>query len=443
MDPKPIKNKVLRDMYSKLSPDSKTYDKFDRFLTILAEAESFSGKKMKSDKSSAKGYYHFTDASLPTARTRLGNIYKSKGMDAKEVERLMSGDVMSMSQEDQSILVLANLMEGPKAPFKDWVAGKVSDADLYYYGHHTDDPNAISSKGKVYENWYDAANRLGITDKKPVNLHQASPTKQKIQEGTSIMAYGKPEGYVEPDPEEPQLIKSSEYMDPMMKLIHNIYFGAKDNIPTVKKPKSKIDSNQFPLGGEILSAAGGPLGAANMAAGMAGDLLGAFLPKPSFNNVANSSDYSFGKDATKDQAQKMAGINSGIDIVTNELGKIPVVGGFAKLAGQGVKGIAGLFGNKSSDEDKMAEYMSMFRQENEEQRKSNYANANWAAMGGELSGMSEEGVQEITTGGTHEQNPNGGVFVGMGANGKPNTVEEGEIVVDFPGGKKFVFTNRF
>lgn len=441
MDPKPIKNKVLRDMYSKLSPDPKTYDKFDRFLTILAEAESFSGKKMTSDQgTTAKGYYHFTDDSLPTARNRLANIYKNRGMDVKEIVRLMNGDIMKMSQEDQSILVLANLMEGPKAPFKDWVAGKVSDADLYYYGHHTDDPNAISSKGKVYENWYDAASRLGINDKIPVNLHQASPTKQKIQEGTSIMAYGKPEGYVEPETE--RTLNTSEYMDPMARLIKNIYFGAKANIPTVKSTGKK-DSNQFPLGGEILSAAGGPLGAASMAAGMAGDLLGAFLPKPSFNNVANSSDYSFGKDATKDQAQKMAGINSGIDIVTNELDKIPVVGGFAKLAGQGVKGIAGLFGNKSSDEDKMAEYMSMFRQENEEQRKSNYANANWAAMGGELSGMSEEGVQEITTGGTHEQNPNGGVFVGMGSNGKPNTVEEGEIVVDFPDGKKFVFTNRF
>ena len=52
-----------------------------------------------------------------------------------------------------------------------------------------------------------------------------------------------------------------------------------------------------------------------------------------------------------------------------------------------------------------------------------YVNANGNevnpyAMGGDL--------QTIDAGGSHEQNPNGGIMVGIGANGKPNTVEEGE-----------------
>jgi len=44
-------------------------------------------------------------------------------------------------------------------------------------------------------------------------------------------------------------------------------------------------------------------------------------------------------------------------------------------------------------------------------------------------------------GGTHEQNPLGGIPQGMGANGAPNTVEEDETSYDFPEGK-FIFSNR-
>ena len=44
-------------------------------------------------------------------------------------------------------------------------------------------------------------------------------------------------------------------------------------------------------------------------------------------------------------------------------------------------------------------------------------------------------------GGTHEQNPMGGIDQGMGSNGKRNTVEEDETSFDFPEGK-FIFSNR-
>lgn len=44
-------------------------------------------------------------------------------------------------------------------------------------------------------------------------------------------------------------------------------------------------------------------------------------------------------------------------------------------------------------------------------------------------------------GGTHEQNPMGGIPQGIGANGKLNTVEEDETSYNFPEGK-FIFTNR-
>src|SRR5690606_34803787 len=50
-------------------------------------------------------------------------------------------------------------------------------------------------------------------------------------------------------------------------------------------------------------------------------------------------------------------------------------------------------------------------------------------------------LNEFNIGGTHEQNPNGGIVQGIGVNGKPNTVEENETSFDLPSGK-FIFSDR-
>lgn len=63
-------------------------------------------------------------------------------------------------------------------------------------------------------------------------------------------------------------------------------------------------------------------------------------------------------------------------------------------------------------------------------------NVNMSAMGGEVESSGTE-LQEFNEGGTHEQNPQGGIMVGMGENGKPNTVEEGETKYG-----DFIFTAR-
>ena len=47
------------------------------------------------------------------------------------------------------------------------------------------------------------------------------------------------------------------------------------------------------------------------------------------------------------------------------------------------------------------------------------------------------GITEINSGGTHEENPNGGVQVGVDHEGTPNLVEEGEVIWD-----GYVFSNR-
>lgn len=50
-------------------------------------------------------------------------------------------------------------------------------------------------------------------------------------------------------------------------------------------------------------------------------------------------------------------------------------------------------------------------------------------------------LNSFNTGGRHEENPLGGIPQGMGTNGKPNTVEQGESSYDFPEGK-FIFSDR-
>jgi len=66
---------------------------------------------------------------------------------------------------------------------------------------------------------------------------------------------------------------------------------------------------------------------------------------------------------------------------------------------------------------------------------------NQNAMGGRVSQTmdpTQPQVIEYNEGGTHEENIHGGVPVGMGANGKMNTVEEGETKFN-----DYVFSNRF
>lgn len=50
-------------------------------------------------------------------------------------------------------------------------------------------------------------------------------------------------------------------------------------------------------------------------------------------------------------------------------------------------------------------------------------------------------LNEYNNGGTHEENPYGGIPQGIGYNGKPNTVEEGETSFKF-GNNKYIFSNR-
>lgn len=73
-------------------------------------------------------------------------------------------------------------------------------------------------------------------------------------------------------------------------------------------------------------------------------------------------------------------------------------------------------------------------------KKANFAKnaAKWHAEGGPIFKTDYDmGLTFINAGGTHEQNPYGGVFMGMAPDGQPNQVEEGEVIFN-----DYVYSNR-
>lgn len=75
------------------------------------------------------------------------------------------------------------------------------------------------------------------------------------------------------------------------------------------------------------------------------------------------------------------------------------------------------------------------------QRLSTFVEQEDFALGGELGGSGVEELTEFKGGGTHEENPLGGIPQGIGENGKLNTVEENETKWGFDDGD-YVFSNR-
>lgn len=124
------------------------------------------------------------------------------------------------------------------------------------------------------------------------------------------------------------------------------------------------------------------------------------------------------------------------DALSAEFLNMPTIGNFSKSD----IGSDGVLGNKA---DKMYKRLKKKAKNAEDWvDRSLLANANniasntlnnmeqnWFAQGGDFT--------TIDTGGTHEQNPFNGVPMGIGSNGKPNLVEEGETIYD-----DYVYSNR-
>ncbi len=125
------------------------------------------------------------------------------------------------------------------------------------------------------------------------------------------------------------------------------------------------------------------------------------------------------------------------------------LGPLGMAGGAVIGGITSLIGASSRNrqakrtEDRLyTEQMNKFQATNEKLSEQGISNAltNYAAYGGNLfrnGGEFTNNITEFNIGGTHEANINGGIPQGIGANGKPNLVEEGEVKFD-----NYIFSNR-
>nr|DAY07002.1 MAG TPA: hypothetical protein [Crassvirales sp.] len=128
---------------------------------------------------------------------------------------------------------------------------------------------------------------------------------------------------------------------------------------------------------------------------------------------------------------------------------IPVFGG---LIGGALKGIGGIFSMGAQRKKELKEFAdkSAIKQQEAINAATNFNNSvgnkiypdslgsNIYAKGGQLETVNpNEDLIRIESGGTHEENPIGGVPVGTDVEGTMNTVEQGETIL-----KDFVYSNR-
>jgi hypothetical protein len=128
---------------------------------------------------------------------------------------------------------------------------------------------------------------------------------------------------------------------------------------------------------------------------------------------------------------------------------IPVFGG---LIGGALKGIGGIFSMGAQRRKELKEFAakSAIKQQEAINEATNFNNSvgnkiypdslgsNIYAKGGQLETVNpNEDLIRIESGGTHEENPIGGVPMGTDAEGTMNTVEQGETIL-----KDFVYSNR-
>ena len=189
--------------------------------------------------------------------------------------------------------------------------------------------------------------------------------------------------------------------------------------------------------------------------------------------LANKDDYSpamFGSKLNKENIARINSVNNAMNIlqvddstnnsVADAFGTVDFGSSFTRKD----VGKDGWFSNKAKNKFKVltaqraaainrANATLLNAAENADTTMDQEIMANFAANGGQLKrkvnlfstggflstqgGDFFTGITEINAGGTHEENPNGGVQVGVDPEGTPNLVEEGEVIWD-----GYVFSNR-
>lgn len=205
--------------------------------------------------------------------------------------------------------------------------------------------------------------------------------------------------------------------------------------------KSGIGSTAESLS-KLTSLIPGPFGTAattalNIAGGLSNRLLGSSMNQENINNVEQNINRLNNFQADANSFDSLSDLWSdtqmGFDFNNSYIGK------------------DGVFGNKASKKanelrDKMryatdyAQRALVLNNDNLIQNNMNNLNANYKAYGGGLdtNGMSiPTGIDMINNGGTHEENPYGGIPYGMDSQGNQNLIEQGEAIYN-----DYVFSNR-
>ena len=279
---------------------------------------------------------------------------------------------------------------------------------------------------------------------------------------------------VEPPAEEPveanELALGSNLLhDGSVGLNANTFTG--NQVPQVGAGAGAGDGGGAKGGGGMMSMLSGGGNPWNMAAGMAGDLLGAVAPGENIADKAQTADanagnFKFGADYSAGQAEGLE--KEGAMMKTLE--GLPMIGGFAKLGNSLTKGVVGAFGGRDtqggaianavlnpmsavkdlfsgknpfkaieySNDDKRGDWTKARADDIVAQEQ---ASTQYVATGSNLNNTVD--VQHLSSGLDHENDGNDGIALGtVGTNGLPNKAERGEVVVSLPKVGEFVFSKR-
>lgn len=227
------------------------------------------------------------------------------------------------------------------------------------------------------------------------------------------------------------------------------------------------------IGGGLESSVGSGItnigGAVGSAVGMVNPVLGGIISAGS-GIVGGLTTAMFGSKLNKENIARINSVNNAMNIlqvddstnnsVADAFGTVDFGSSFTRRD----VGKDGWFSNKAKNKFKVltaqraaainrANATLLNAAENADTTMDQEIMANFAANGGQLErkvnlfstggflstqgGDFFTGITEINAGGTHEENPNGGVQVGVDPEGTPNLVEEGEVIWD-----GYVFSNR-
>lgn len=251
-------------------------------------------------------------------------------------------------------------------------------------------------------------------------------------------------------PIQPQLLNVPQANMPSAEQISAMMQNTLQNMPHMQpqvsspnwfqRTNANIDKALQPIGG-MSGALGIAGGAINLGSQIAGNLKVPKAPEVDMNantkgDLLNRATNFQGHDLGRTNTA-MSGVNGAMTGATAGMALGPIGAAVGGVVG-GIGGaISSIFGNKKKKKAERKANRKVINQINAQNQAINAETISQSigqefAYGGLMNqfaygGGFSNGITYFNEGGTHEENPFGGVFQGMGDNGMPNLVEEGEV----------------